>query len=1006
MRCIVHLNRPLKFKPGDEFEYCNINYELLALLIEHVTNIPYPEYIHQHIFKPAGMVHSYFNALPSAVDTNRVTSYMSATLYASNYTPSDSVKNNRLKQLLRSFKNLMGDGNIISTEEDLLLYSTALFEGKLLNLKTLSLAFIPNHLHADKDYAVYSNAKMGKIHYGLGWEIAADTSCGKIVSHGGHYPGTWTSFVHNITRNQTIITYDNTDWSGADLLSRMVIGILNNKPLINMLSKKNLARQYGQALMKEGADAAFSKLIELKDDTVHYVLREGDMNILGYQFLADHFGSQSLETFKVNALLYPNSSNAYDSYGDALANNNQKEDAVIMYKKSILLDPKNTESTAKRYFGDEDPIGKQLMVNDTVSFMVSAIMKDFPENSHFKADMFISMSTLHGKDYDNWLALGYSNFMLLKKGADANAVQQKLSAIVDKGALPQIEKMLNVHYNNFKESGNAFEMKLQPLTSIHLHSKESYGIDPNTEWGDSRLGNILYVRIFISTALFVLLIAVFNFMNIATAKSEKRAKETGIRKTLGSSRGQLMMQYYTEAVLTTAIAVLAAVIMVKVTLPWFNQLTRKEIELNFFDNAFTLPLLFAFTIFVGIFAGSYPAIFLSAFQPVETLKRPHQKNKTSLRSVLVVGQFGISIALIIGMITVRSQLNFMEKKDLGIKTRQLITIINGSSLGNKLQVFRRELLKNPAVASVTNSSVIFASGVPESVYTYENQTVTNPLHAAFLDVDEYFLSTFGIKMKEGRFFDPSMQTDSSTVVINETAARDFAPDIKSIIGHRITMASNDSVPKVYRIVGVTKDFNFESMHQLVKPLVLHLSGIHQASTDITIKYNGADVANARSYIEGTWDRMQSFEKCNFGFLNDRIANLYSSEKKVSELSTLLSALGILVACLGLLGLAMFVTEQRKKEIGIRKVFGAGVAQVTATISRQFVFWILLANLVAWPVAYLILHHWLQSFAYHISPEWWMFCAAGGLTLLIALITIGTQSIKAALANPVKSLRME
>ncbi|HLK29281.1 MAG TPA: ABC transporter permease [Puia sp.] len=666
-----------------------------------------------------------------------------------------------------------------------------------------------------------------------------------------------------------------------------------------------------------------------------------------------------------------------------------------------------TEATAKRYFGDQDPLGKQILINDTASFIVSAIMKNFPENSHFNADMFISMSTLHGKNDDNWLALYYSNFMLLKKGADANAVEQKLKAIVDRGAGPQIEKMLNVHYNNAKENGNVFAMKLQPLTSIHLYSKESYGIDPNTEWGNTSLGNILYVRIFIATALFVLLIAVFNFMNIATAKSDKRAKETGIRKTLGSSRWELMIQYYTEAVLTTAIAVLAAVILVKITLPWFNQLTGKEVQLNFFGNAYTLLLLVAFTIVVGIFAGSYPAIFLSGFQPVETLKGLHRKNKTSLRSVLVVSQFAISIALIIGMMAVRSQLNFMQKKDLGIKSQQLITIINGSSLGNKLQAFRQELLKNRAVESVTNSSVMFSQGVPESVYTYENQTNTDPLHAAFLDVDEYFAPTFGIKMKEGRFFDVSMPTDSSAVVINETAARDFDPSIKSVIGHRITMLSRDSVPRVYRIVGVTKDFNFESMHQLVKPLVLHLSGIKQASTYITIKYNGTDITNARNDIEGAWNRMQSsFEKCNFSFLNDRIANLYISEKKVSELSTLLSALGVLVACLGLLGLAMFVTEQRKKEIGIRKVLGAGIAQVTTTISRQFVLWILLANLVAWPVAYMILNRWLQNFAYHISPAWWMFFAAGGLTLLVALITIGTQSIKAALANPVKSLRTE
>jgi putative ABC transport system permease protein len=273
-------------------------------------------------------------------------------------------------------------------------------------------------------------------------------------------------------------------------------------------------------------------------------------------------------------------------------------------------------------------------------------------------------------------------------------------------------------------------------------------------------------------------------------------------------------------------------------------------------------------------------------------------------------------------------------------------------------------------------------------------------------VDQYFVPTFGIAIKEGRFFDASMPTDSSAVVINETAARNFAPNAKSILGRHITMPSNDSVPRVYRIIGVTKDFNFESLHQMVKPLVLHLNKVQQAATYITIKYRGNDAANARKYVEATWNRLLSVEKCNFSFLNDRIDNLYGDEKKVSALSTLLSVLGVLVACLGLFGLAMFVTEQRKKEIGIRKVLGASVTEVTATISRQFVFWILIANLIAWPVAYIVLHQWLQNFAYHISPAWWMFGGAGMITLLIALITIGTQSIKAAIANPVKSLRAE
>jgi putative ABC transport system permease protein len=676
--------------------------------------------------------------------------------------------------------------------------------------------------------------------------------------------------------------------------------------------------------------------------------------------------------------------------------------ALLMPNEVVI-----TETTAQRYFGDADPVGKQLLLNDTLALMVTAVMTDFPENSHFNADMLMSMSTFRGKNSENWLALGYSNFVMLKKGADAKALEQRLRILVDKGAGPQIEKLLNVHFSAFKSAGNTFEIKLQPLKEVYLYSKERYGIDPNTEWGHSRTGNILYVRIFIASALFVLLIAVFNFMNMATARSEKQAKETGIRKTLGSARWQLMMRYFIESITTTGISVLIALCIVYAVLPWFNQLIGKTASLNLFESIWSIPLLILFTIAVGIFAGSYPAVFLSAFQPVDTLKGLKRKNKITLRSILVVSQFAISIAMIIGMMAVRRQLDYMQHKDLGIKPDKLITITNGAAIGNKLEAFKQELLKNPAITSVTNSSLIFASGVPESAYTYENQSKTEPpLHAAYLDIDDSFINTFGIELKEGRFFDPSMPTDSSAVVINETAAKDFAPNVKSITGHRITMLSNRKIPMIFRVIGVTKDFNFESLHQKVKPLVLQYSKVEQPASYITVKFSGNDPEAIRTYTEGVWNSVNSIEKANCSFLNDTIESLYASEKKISALSTILSILGILVACLGLFGLAMFVTEQRKKEIGIRKILGAGVAEVTATISKQFVLWIAIANLIAWPAAYLILHQWLQNFAYNIKPAWWMFAGAGLITLFIALATISILSVKAALANPVNSLRTE
>jgi len=664
-----------------------------------------------------------------------------------------------------------------------------------------------------------------------------------------------------------------------------------------------------------------------------------------------------------------------------------------------------TQSTAKRYFGEgTDPIGRQITVNDTTSYIITGVMTDYPYNSHFNADMLLSMATLHGRDDDNWLVLGYSNFVKLKEGANAQALEQKLKAIVQKGSGPQIEKLLGIQFQQFGRAGNAFEMRLQPLTDIYLYSKTRYNIDPNTEWGHARTGNIVYVRIFIATALFVLLIAVFNFMNIATARSEKRAREVGIRKTLGSRRWQLVQQFLTEAMVTSFAAVVAAVVIVQLALPWFNHTMGKDISIPLLSSAYTIPALLLFVIIVGLLAGSYPAAFLSAYQPVETLKGVQRKHKATLRSTLVVSQFAISIALIIGMMVVRSQLKYMQQKDLGLQPQRLVTITNGASLGNKLEAFRQQLLKNPAIESVTNSSLMFAAGVPESAYTYEGNT--EPVHASYLDVDNWFAPTFGLRLKEGRFFDPAMLTDSMAVVINETAARAFAPNASSLISKRIIMLSNDSTPRLFTIVGVVKDFNFESLHQTVKPLILHLSRVQQAATYITIKFKSGTPQSMRASVEPVWNSMQAYEKCNFNMLSDTLKGLYNNERRISALSTLLSVLAIFVACMGLFGLAMFITEQRTKEIGIRKVLGASVAEVVTTISKKFAIWIGIANLLAWPAAYIVLSNWLQHFAYRVQPAWWMFAAAGIVTMVVAMVTVGALSVKAAIANPGTSLRSE
>ena len=345
---IIKYNKPLKFQPGDDFNYCNTNFELLALLVEKISGLTYPDYLKKFIFLPAGMLHSYTQNDPQKTrDSNLVINYMPANLYSGSYTNTDSTPRPMLKQIVYNLGGLIGDGGIISTVQDMLHYDNALYNGKLLKTSTLEEAYTPMRLNTGKDYHMFKDLQLGWIHYGLGWMVDVDSSMGRIISHGGHYPGLWSAFLRNTSKRQTIIIFDNTDWSGADLISRMALDILNNKPIVNVLKKKSLASVYGQSLLVKDADIAFSKLVELKDDTVHYILRELDLNALGYQLQDGGYIKQALETFKVNTLLFPSSANVYDSYGDALAGRGEKDGAAIMYKKSSLLNPKNEAEKTK-----------------------------------------------------------------------------------------------------------------------------------------------------------------------------------------------------------------------------------------------------------------------------------------------------------------------------------------------------------------------------------------------------------------------------------------------------------------------------------------------------------------------------------------------------------------------------------------------------------------------------------------------------------------------------------
>ncbi len=598
------------------------------------------------------------------------------------------------------------------------------------------------------------------------------------------------------------------------------------------------------------------------------------------------------------------------------------------------------------------------------------------------------------------------NLHSFKKGTDPHELENKMKNIVLNEVGPHAESILGVPLKTFFDKGNSYGFYLQPLTSIHLYSLHNYGIDLNTEWGDIDSSDIAYVYIFSAVALFILLIAIINFMNLATARSENRSKEVGIRKTLGSSKSRLIMQFITESIFTTFLAVMISVVMIEIVLPVFGQFVGRELKLEFFNNYYTIPLIIIFIILVGTLAGSYPAFYLSSLQPVHILKANFDKRnkKHLLRNTLVIIQFSISIALIIGTIIIRDQLIFIQEKNLGFNKEHLITIHNAGALNNRIQAFKNELLKNPNVIALTKSSVMFQPGIPGNGFLYNKQTGSDVISFQFLDVDYDFLKTYQVKLKSGRFFSKAFPSDTSAIIINEAGVKECIA--KDPLGKTLKRIGINGEDKTFKIIGVIKDFNYESLHQKIRPLVLHLSKVRQPGSILTARVSSSNLKETINFIETTWRKITGNEKFSYNFVDQKLAQLYESERKTGQIATVFSSIALFIACLGLFGMAAFITEQRTKEIGIRKVVGASVVEIVMILSKEFTKWVLLANLIAWPAAYYVMNNWLKNFAYRINMNWSGFVLAGIIALVIALATISFQTIKAAKANPVDSLKYE
>ena len=655
-----------------------------------------------------------------------------------------------------------------------------------------------------------------------------------------------------------------------------------------------------------------------------------------------------------------------------------------------------TRETAVKYFGDEDPLGKTLHFGDqNQPYKVTAVIEKLPANAHFHFDMFGSMTGITDAKEPTWMASNYFTYVLLKKGFDYKKLEAKLPGMVEKYMGPQIAQAMGMSLSQFRTKGNQLGFALQPLTDIHLRSHTSSELEPG--------GDLKYVYIFGAIAIFMMLIACINFINLSTASASKRAKEVGVRKVMGSDQASLIKQFLVESVLVAFISVIVSFLLIQTVLPLFNDISGKNLAFGF--DVKPILMLLALGLIAGLFAGIYPAFFLSSFKPISVLKgnMKGRARSFSLRGGLVVFQFFISVSMIVGTIVVYQQMNYIQNKKLGYNKDELLVIPNSWALGKNEKVFRDELLRDPGVSDVTISAYKPAGpSNNNNALAYPQGKEDRVTKTLEYQVDEHYIPTFEMQLAAGRNFSPEFATDSSAIIINESAARAFGWGTNAVGKKLVRENSVRGKDYVYNVIGVVKDFNFRSLHEAITPLLMVL----QPEWGLIVKVKAKDAAGLISSIRHQWATFNTGEPFEYSFMDDLYNKTYAAEQKTGQILNVFAILTIFVACLGLFGLATYTAEQRTKEIGIRKVLGASVPQVSAMLSKEFVKLVLIACAFAFPIAWYAMHRWLQDFAYRIDINWKVFAIAAVAALLIALFTVSFQAIKAAVANPVKSLRTE
>jgi putative ABC transport system permease protein len=666
-----------------------------------------------------------------------------------------------------------------------------------------------------------------------------------------------------------------------------------------------------------------------------------------------------------------------------------------------------TEKIAKKYFPRDaennisNIVGKTMLINDTGNYKITAVIKDIPTQSHFNFDLFVPMiEDNSSKDnYDNWLSENWNTYVLLKKNADVKQVEAQLNPMMDKYVGPELKSVVNQTIDDLKKSGGYVRASLTPLTDIHLHSNKMGELDGN--------GNAQFVYIFSAIASLILLIACVNFMNLSTARSSNRAKEVGVRKVLGSLKKNLVQQFLTESFLISFIALILAILTAWLLLPYFDQLAGKAIHSTTLFQPKMLLSLIVFMLIVGFAAGSYPAFFLSSFQPIDVLKGKLAAGfkRSWLRNALVVFQFVISIILIFGTVVIYNQLNYIQNKDLGFNRQQVLIIQHTDALRDHATTFKNELRQISGVQNATMSGYLPVNfnRSNDAFFTSPTLDAKTAMSMQNWIVDENYVPTLDIKVVQGRNFSSQFLTDSTGIIINEAAAKFLAT--KDILNKKLYEIKdiNTKALDEWHVLGVIKNFNFSSLRDVITPLALKFGN---NNGNISVRINTSDIPNVLAQIKNKWKAIAPSQPFDYSFMDEDFNKLYTTEQRTGQIFITFAVLAILIACLGLFGLVTYAAEQRTKEIGIRKVLGANVSNIVAMITKDFLLLILIASVIAFPVAWWSMNKWLQDFAYRINIGWWVFALAGIIAVLIALFTISFQSIKAALANPVKSLRTE